>query len=303
MVCYHPMTGYRSASLNDNGKYPIIFSRRYSYQDLPGIPLPCGQCVGCRLERSRQWAIRCVHEASMHKDNAFITLTYDNEHLPEDASLDYRHFQLFMKRLRKSYGADIRFYMAGEYGDTYGRPHYHACMFNFDLPDKRLLKIERNNNLYTSESLSQIWGKGYTTVGGVTFQSAAYVARYIMKKVTGPRADDYYEFINPNTGEVTKRKPEFTNMSRRPGIGLNWFDKYQSDVFPSDFVVLNGKKFTPPKAYTAKYELLYPDEVDRIKADRRSRARLRSKDNTPYRLRVREQVQNSRLTKLKRTLQ
>lgn len=303
MACFHPLKGWRSRSVNEKtGKRQIVFSRSRGFVDQP-VELPCGQCIGCRLERSRQWAIRCVHEASLHPSNIFITLTYDNEHLPQDMSLDYRHYQLFMKRLRKKYGDDIRFYMAGEYGEQFGRPHYHACMFNFDLPDKKLWKIERDNPLYTSESLTDLWGHGFTSVGGVTFQSAAYVARYIMKKVTGEPADEHYEYCDLDTGEVSQRKPEFTNMSRRPGIAAGWFAKYQTDVFPDDFVVINGKKVTPPRYYTNQYELLYPDEVARLKLRRKKKASKRAKDNTPDRLRVRETILQSRVTQLKRTIE
>jgi len=239
----------------------------------------------------------------MHPRNIFITLTYDNQHLPEDRSLDYRHYQLFMKRLRKKYGEQIRFYMAGEYGETFGRPHYHACMFNFDLEDKKLWKIERNNPLYTSQSLTDLWGMGFTSVGGVTFQSAAYVARYIMKKITGDAAADHYEWMDPETGEFHQRKPEFTNMSRRPGIASAWFSKYMSDVFPSDFVVINGKKVNPPKFYTNQYELLYPDEVGRLKLLRKKKAAKQAANNTPARLKVRKKIMESKISQLKRTIE
>lgn len=244
----------------------------------------------------------------MHEDNIFITLTYDNEHLREDKSLYYRDFQLFMKRLlvhadRKLDRFGIRFYMCGEYGEQFGRPHYHAIMFNYDLPDKKLWKAERGNPLYTSEILTDLWGMGHTSVGGVTFQSAAYVARYIMKKVTGDAAEDHYTWIDQETGEVHTRRPEFTNMSRRPGIGATWLEKYRRDVFPSDFVVVNGKKVSPPRFYTNQHELLYPEEVARLKERRKRRALRRSADNTPARLAVREKVLQSRLKQLKRTIE
>lgn len=244
----------------------------------------------------------------MHPDNIFITLTYDNEHLPEDRSLHYRDYQLFMKRLlvhadRHLDRHKIRFYMCGEYGEQFGRPHYHSIMFNYDLPDKKLWKLERGNPLYISETLTELWGKGHTSIGGVTFQSAAYVARYLMKKVTGAAAADHYEWMDPETGEFHQRRPEFTNMSRRPGIGSTWLEKYRSDVFPSDFVVVNGKKVSPPRFYTNQHELLYPEEVARLKVLRKKRAKRRAADNTPARLRVREKVLESRLTQLKRTIE
>ncbi|UDN67869.1 replication initiator protein [robinz microvirus RP_160] len=307
MACFRPLKGWRSRTVNEKtGKRSITFSRSNGLVDLP-VELPCGQCIGCRLERSRQWAMRCVHEAALHEDNIFITLTYDNDHVRD--SLDYVDFQLFMKRLRvhterhTDRDPRVRFYMCGEYGEQFGRPHFHAIMFNYDLADKRLWKMERDNPLHVSQTLTDLWGKGHTSIGSVTFQSAAYVARYIMKKVTGDAADDHYNFIDEGTGEFIERKPEFTKMSLRPGIGGDWFDKYQSDVFPDDFVVLNGKKVTPPRFYTSRYELLYPDEVAQIKRDRKKRSKKRAHDSTPERLKVREQVLQSRISRLKRTIE
>jgi len=238
----------------------------------------------------------------MHEDNCFVTLTYSDEHLPGDRSLDLRHFQLFMKRLRKKHGAGIRFYHCGEYGESYGRPHYHACLFNHDFADKRLWKEINDVPLYTSEDLSTIWGHGYCTLGSVTFQSAAYVARYIMKKITGTTAEDHYEYVDPDTGQIFDRKPEYTTMSRRPGIGRPWLDRFQSDVFPSDEVIINAHAVKPPKFYDRQYEISDPDGFADLRR-RRKRAAIKHKDNnTSDRLKVREQVQEARLGLLPRNL-
>ena len=136
-----------------------------------------------------------MHEASLHASNVFITLTYSDEFLPADKSLDYSHFQLFMKRLRKHFGVGIRFYMAGEYGSALGRPHFHAILFNFDFPDKVFHASRGKHRVFRSASLEMLWPFGFSEIGSVTFQSAAYISRYIMKKVTGHVADDHYEFI------------------------------------------------------------------------------------------------------------
>lgn len=152
MPCYFPMQGFRSKTLTDNGKRKIVFSKNQGFEDLP-VTLPCGQCIGCRLEHSRQWAIRCLHEASLHEHNCFLTLTFDDEHLPKSESLDVRDLQLFMKRLRKEYGKGIRFYACGEYGEKYYRPHYHLCLFNHDFHDKYLWKMSNDKPLYRSKSL------------------------------------------------------------------------------------------------------------------------------------------------------
>ncbi len=182
MPCYHPVTGYRSRVTSKNGKRPLVFSTTEGYPDLR-VEIPCGRCIGCRLEYSRQWAMRCMHEASLYDNNCSITLTYDNENLPNDFSLNKRHFQLFMKSLRKKYAPKkIRFYHCGEYGEENYRPHYHAIIFNHNFTDLDVLPSSSNNTLYTSPTLTDIWGKGLTQVGTVTFESAAYVARYITKK-------------------------------------------------------------------------------------------------------------------------
>jgi len=192
-------------------------------------PIACGQCSGCRLERSRQWAVRCMHEASLHEKNSFVTLTYKDA--PE--SLEYRDFQLFMKRLRKVRGR-CRFYMGAEYGEQRGRPHFHALLFGVAWPDGVYLgKSPSGFKLFRSAQLSALWPQGFASVGDVTFESAAYVARYCMSVITGDKAVEHYG----------GRKPEFGRMSLRPGIGRAWIDKYgRSDVLPDGNVVVNGVK-------------------------------------------------------------
>lgn len=256
------------------------------------VKVPCGQCVGCRLERSRQWAIRCHHEASLHRDNSFITLTYAEEHLPAGRSLDKEAFQKFMKRLRKRFeGRRIRYFHCGEYGARFQRPHYHACLFGLDFEDKKLWKVTNDVPLYTSETLQELWPFGFSTVGDVTFQSAAYVARYIMKKITGEEAAEHY----------AGREPEYTTMSRRPGIGRGWLEKYRDDVYPQDFVVVRGSKMRPPKYYDRIMETEHPVMYREIRGKRVQGAKAHSEDNGSRRLRVREVVQEKRITLLKRS--
>lgn len=307
MPCYHPLTAYRSKSINpETGKRSMVFNPRQAYQADAPEKLPCGQCVGCRLERSRQWAIRCMHEAQMHNTNCFITLTFSPEALAareNEWSLDVRDFQLFMKKLRKKYGPKIRFYHCGEYGSKNKRPHYHACIFGFDFPDKKLWKITpTGHRLYISEALEKLWPHGFSTIGDVTFESAAYVARYIMKKVNGDAAETHYEWISDETGEIKNLKPEYTTMSRRPGIGRGWLDKYLSDVYPHDYVIVNGKKCKPPKFYDGVLKTERPYEFDEVKEKRILNAGKHLDNNTPDRLKDREKVQLSRLTMLPRNL-
>lgn len=250
----------------------------------------------------------------MHASNCFITLTYDNEHCPKDYSLNYEDFQLFMKRLRKRYtGKTIRFYMAGEYGESFDRPHFHACIFGHDFEDKKVFKrTSTGSTLYTSKILEELWPHGYSSIGDVNFESAAYVARYIMKKQTGKaRLDEkgnlidpeqHYEFCDLETGELIKRTPEFNKMSLKPGIGQAWFDKYMSDVYPADQVVVRGKKCRPPRFYDGKFKKLFPDTFDDIQYARELEGRSRFEDNTLERLAVKEKVALAKLSLLKRKL-
>lgn len=306
MACYYPIPAWRGERL-DSGKRRILFAK--SKDHVPGseFQIPCGQCIGCRLERSRQWAMRCVHEASLYQENCFLTLTYDDEHLPEDLSLSVRDYQLFMKKLRKAYPeSKIRFFQCGEYGETYGRPHYHACLFNFDFPDKELWSIRGETHLYISKALNQIWGKGYCVIGEVTFDSAAYVARYIMKKITGKNSDEHYQ----------GKKPEYTTMSRKPGIGKGWYEKFKTDVYPHDYTIINERKVRPPRYYNAQYELEAPDSYEEIKQKRKSKIKHdhtklqilmgytdRIEDSSPERLQVKEACKKAKLKNLSRGLE
>jgi hypothetical protein len=276
------------------------------------MQLPCGQCIGCRERRARDWALRCMHEAQLYEKNCFITLTYNDDHLPPGNSLVYDDFQKFMKRLRFLYKghrplADgtrpIRFYMAGEYGENFGRPHFHACLFNFDFDDKVLFKKAPSGELlYRSKKLESLWEFGYSSIGDVTFKSAAYVARYINKKITGKMADTHYETIDPETGEIIWRTPEFNKMSLKPGIGADWLKKYQSDVFPHDYVISKGNKLPVPRYYNKIFKCSNPFEWDEVSHERYVNSRKNLDDNTKERLLVKKQVHLAKMSKLKRSL-
>nr|QJB20041.1 MAG: replication initiator protein [Microvirus sp.] len=276
MPCYSPLHGWRARRPGASGKYQVVFNPRLGMADLP-MTVPCGQCIGCRLERSRQWAIRCVHEAQLHEDNSFITLTYDDVHIPKVQDTDspfprytlvLRDFQLFCKKLRKKIG-NFRFFHAGEYGTTTLRPHYHMCVFGYRPDDLSLYKTtEIGHNLYTSKIIDDTWGLGKCWIGEVSFDSAAYVARYIIKKVTGVLADGYYN----------GRKPEYTTMSRNPGIGAKWLETFKDDVYRFDELVLRGKRMRAPKAYDRRVELSDPALIDKIKRCRRVNSLVRPQE-------------------------
>lgn len=301
------MSGYRSESVNpDSGKRSIVFDKRKAWADgLFEVTVPCGQCIGCRLEKAQTWATRIMHEASLYESNCFITLTYSSEKLPQYfaddvpqlGSLDKTDFPAFMKRLREhdSRRAEcfrywpkrderIRYYHVGEYGEDFGRPHYHAILFNYDFSDKVFHRTSKlGDKIYVSPSLTKIWGKGICELGSVTPRSAGYVARYCLKKITGRDSEKHY----------SGREPEYSTMSRRPGIGKDWLRKWTSDVFPSDSVVIQGKIVKVPKYYDKIFEIDCPAEFAMIKSKRRAIAISMKDDpeNSFERRLVRERVQ------------
>lgn len=248
-----------------------------------------------------------MHEAQLYKHNQFVTLTYEDEQLPANG-LDHRDFQLFLKRLRQHQArrkqGKIRFYMCGEYGENFSRPHFHALLFNWRLDDRKIFSETKDTKIYTSKTLDQLWGKGYCTTGDVTFKSAAYTARYIMKKITGQLASQHYEQINEKTGEITQRKSEYNHMSLNPGIGAEWIKKFYNDVYPQGKVVVQGIETKAPKYYDRKAKQHDQETYENETAWQREKdARLRAADNTSERLVVKEIVATAKIRHLKRTLQ
>jgi hypothetical protein len=328
MKCFHPLSAFQSAA----GGKPY-FSETRNHPTDKSIQFPCGQCVGCRLKRSRDWAIRCMHEASLYENNCFITLTYNNENYPQYGSLVKSHLQDFIRSLRKYVKTHrwngqvyelnppisiwnkrkkkyekravqcyetIRFYACGEYGDELQRPHYHAILFNCDFLDKVIYSQRNGVDLYYSPTLEHIWGKGFATVGNVTFDSAAYVARYVLKKQkvsekSPENVKTHYMVTDPMTGEIHNLEPEYTNMSRKPGIAHDWFEKWSGDVFPSDEVIHQGRTLRTPRYYDDLYKQAHEPELKEVKEKRLARAREMRYDNTKERLAAKEKVALARL--------
>lgn len=208
-----------------------------------------------------------------------------------------------MKRLRKRVGK-LRFFACGEYGDATLRPHYHILLFGYDFSDRKpWRKSPSGHVLYRSAKLEALWPLGNCEVGALTPDSAGYVARYCLKKINGKQASEHYRRIHPLTGEVVQVRPEFICMSTKPGIGAEWYDKYSGDAFPSDFVVVDGKKKPVPRYYAKKLAVTAPEELERIKLRRIGNARRNKPNNTPERLAVREEVMRARTANLKRDLE
>ncbi len=289
-----------SRQLNKNGNRYAVFDKKHGFIDKP-INFACGNCIGCKLERSRQWAVRCMHEAEEHENNCFITLTYAE--IPLNGSLNKEHYTLFMKRLRKNSNAKIRFFQCGEYGEKFKRPHHHALLFGYDFQDKLPWKIANKQMLYTSQFLSETWGHGFCSIGQLTFESAAYVARYVTKKITGDLAETtlHYWDIDHDTGEAIHRVPEYVTMSRNKGIGHAWYKKYGRETFHSDSVVINGQEQKPPKYYSDLLKAEDPGTFAQLKRKRLRYAQTRKHDTTPRRLRDRETVRKAAISHLPRT--
>lgn len=281
------------------------------------------------MDKSREWATRIAHEASLHDENSFLTLTYQDEMLPDDYSISVRELQLFMKRLRKAIAPiKVRFFACGEYGDDNGRPHYHAILFGYGFPDKLpWRKSESGHVCYRSALLEKCWSKahpltgetvpiGHAEIGTVTKEAGGYVARYVIKKINGGQAPDHYQRVHSVTGELCWVHPEFMVCSTSLGIGAGYLDRFASDAFPSGFLIHNGHKVPVPRYYKNRVKREIEDQgshkpsglsQSHLDQTRRNQLKkLQSEDfkanNTEERLATREESLNLKIKQLQRTL-
>lgn len=288
MSCYHPLIGIQTGELTKNGKQKLRIvglDKNDSIEKIKrneGILIPCGKCIGCRLDYSRKWADRMMLELETQKKAIFVTLTYDNDHVhwsqfydndePMFATLEKKDCQLFMKSLRQHCIRDlgiekIRFFLAGEYGEHTLRPHYHAIIYGIGLSDIMDCKLFSWNTLgqpfYSSEWLKKIWTHGNVLLSDVSWKTCAYVARYVTKKMTGEMAKSYAE---------RNVIPEFSLMSRKPGLGSDYL-KLHTDCL--DFSSINlmtpdgSQKIQIPQYYLRKLELIDKEKYDKIKNERK----------------------------------
>jgi hypothetical protein len=302
MACYRPLLAYRDreGAPTRAGAHSVIRFGRSETEEGEKLELPCGRCIGCRQDRTRSWSLRCMHEAQLYDSNLFLTLDYSPEKLPASRSLEYVDFQKFMKRLRKELVGvgeapdgrrAIRFFVAGEYGEEYKRPHWHALLFNCRFPDQ----VRWYNGNLHSELAEKLWQNGRVVIGDVTSASAAYVAGYTLSKKFGKAAEDYEDVVDLSTGEVTSRRPEFCVMSRRPGIGSWWYDRFgDHDLFLHDHAVQEGRAYKVPRYYWERFRLdesTDPNRVEELQERRYERSRVVDPaENTAERRRVREEV-------------
>lgn len=256
MSCYRPLPFVQGAD-PDTGEFRTIYAKLGAASLLEPrlIELPCGKCIGCRKSRAQSWAVRCLHEARMHAENCFLTLTYRDD----PVSLVPRDLWLFHKRLRSRIGK-LRYFAVGEYGGRKRRPHYHSLVFGYGFPDRKLHSGSGKTALYTSDVLSELWSLGHAVIGSVTAESAQYVANYSVKG----------KLKDPISRRAVAGVREFCVMSRNPGIGAGWIDAYQGTVFPRDFIVLpGGRRVGVPRYYLDRQR--DAGLVERVKEERRKR--------------------------------
>lgn len=319
MLCSHPLTrieswdgkvSFTGAYIKDAEASKEFKEKLENSKNIKSVKLiPCGQCTSCRLNKSREWANRLMLEAKDYENNYFITLTYDEENVPikraynnetgeiitgmtlKKEDLEKFNHDLRQYWLRKFNHTGIRYYECGEYGSNNGRPHYHCIIFNLPYLDdfKLYRKTEIGENLYTSETISKIWKKGYVVIGEVTWESASYVARYVMKKIYGKEADEYYK--------SQAKIPEFTTMSRMPGIGKNYYDMNKDIIYSTDEIFIKSKKgiigSRPGKYFDRLYEQEEPEKYKEIKRKRNS-DNLRNTKNDIHKLGTVDNIQRQR---------
>lgn len=295
MNCQKPLEAWRTRDGD------IRFApHSLAFQDGEKLLIPCGQCKACRINKSKVWAVRCCLEAQYHGSSLFLTLTYDDDHLPVysysteevvtdiltgeceivDESLHVSHplqfddLQLFLKRLRKALAKmnypKIRFFGCGEYGSLRNRPHYHLLVFGMFMPRDAVLHSRnfRGDGIYKSAWLQDIWGKGFVSIGEANYQTAAYIARYCTKKLTGHLKSWYDEH-----GLV----PEASRMSNRPGIARSYYDEKSDEIYECDEVTILGKdkkqlKVLPPKYFDDLYADMHEERVSELKELRKQKA-------------------------------
>jgi len=268
VTCLSPVTVWRSKGSPNpkTGLRAIVFNVKNGNTE-DSLKIPCGHCLGCTLDRAKAWAIRCLHESKMHEQNAFITLTYDDENLPPGGKLVYEDFQKFIRALRKKNfnprtgdREPLGYFVTGEYGERTKRPHWHAILFNWRPPQTLRrsggqivtdvafkYSTERGDRVYTSQTLSETWNKGLAEFGDVTFHSAGYCARYAAKKLV--HGDDGHEY------EPISKK------SSKHAIGKKFLEKYWKDVFTHGYIILeDGSQTGVPRYYEKWLKEHRPDD-------------------------------------------
>ena len=316
MPCTNPKKCWHVGT-TENGKKKYVFKRPPNHWNYEQSQVPCGKCINCHVDKAREWATRATHEAQLHDNNCFVTLTYSDEHLPENATLKKEDLQKFIKLVRYHFRPlEVKYLACGEYGSESNthRPHYHICFFGIDAPDKELFFTNRYGDpIYRSELFERIWKKGHVTIGQFNYRTASYTARYTIKKMeTSENYQFKHEIIDKYTGEtnydpVAARKyylmrnkiPEFITMSQ--GIGRKWHDKFKSDTH-KDYITVNNHKAKIPKYYDKLLERKDPERLEQIKEARVAKAKELQKDKTKSILNSKDVIMKKRIKNQKRIL-
>lgn len=302
-------------------QYKRLQQSSLEFDKFPFIQVPCGKCLECRIQYTRSWSDRCVLEAKQYKHNYFVTLTYDDDHLPAGNSLDPKEMQSFMNRLRKhfkrklKFEGKIRFLLAGEYGSTSWRPHYHLLLFNCPLTDLsyefymevdgKLVRHDRppskNNDLFFSKTIYDLWTdkngshKGMISVGMFNYDTASYVAQYVTKKcLPGFDKGDIYKELG--------LYPEFIRMSNRPGIGWQYYEDHPF-IHDEGRLIVPGDgeahKTAVPRYFDKLFVKKYGQDIfDTEIAARRSQKRFNNHDTYTFAKRDIDRENDLRDTKL-----
>jgi len=315
MACTQPKTAYKYG-LTDNGKTKLVFKRPEYFQptDENTQQIPCGKCISCKLSYAKEWALRITHESTCHRYNSFITLTYNDENLPENKSVSRQEVKNFIKRLRKYITTHypehekIKTFYCGEYGAQKSRPHYHIIVLGWDFPDKTYQKISpTGSTLWESQILHNLWlnkqrqSKGFTNIGEVTFESAGYIARYCFKKQKDKKNYSFVDGYDETTGEIHSIRqltPEFIGMSQ--GIGKTWYNEFKSDTY-KDYLQTNGFKHKIPRYYDKQLEKINPQLLEQTKIKRQEKAKTNKAETTKPRLLAKNEVKKAQLKQLNRT--
>lgn len=276
MACENPLTAYRPA---EGGKLSFSRTAPKDGRAYTTIQLPCQQCILCREEQARQWAVRIAQEATLHLHNSFVTFTLDEEHIPLDHSLNYKlHMQPMWKRLRKNLGP-LRYYAVGEYGDKTQRPHYHACIFGHSFTEGRKIIRRQPTLLWSNEVLEKAWGLGQVAIGTLNYETARYTASYVTKKL---RTKQTYVKVDEKTGELIALEQPRAYMSLNPAIARTWLEKWGNNVFTHDQVIINGKAQKPPKYYDRWLEKKSKIAHQIMKEERKKKHEKQSKNQNAH---------------------
>lgn len=315
MPCYRPIMAVKVHRTEKrfytvNGKRKLFFGARASglvmtFPEHEIVKVPCYNCIGCKKRRSQEWGVRCQSEVQFYNRTCMINLTYNREQLPIASqsglgTLCPRDLNLFFKKLRvflqrKKGITDTKYFACGEYGENRGRPHYHAIFYGWDFPSEMnasppVARMPEKNNpgkedvpLYSHPDLTRLWGKGAAffspNVGGA---AAYYVAKYCMKNLSGDAKTKEFE----DTG----REPPFNRMSH--GLGDRYYDRYKADIYPRDYIITEpgGPQLPIPRRFDNLLQKESEEYLEWIKSQRIAKSEKDHKNQTPERMRVREEL-------------